>query len=281
MPIPKRILTNGDIAIKQCKHGLFAYWVNDLYVGRSLDLYGEWTEPELTLLDNFIFPGSVVIDIGAFIGTHSVSFARKTGPKGFVYCLEPQRTAFNILSANLALNNLYNVKCFNVAAGEKKGMAFLPVLDPSRPQNFGALSIDRYNQGEPVPIIAIDDLALKNCHLMKIDIEGYEARVLRGAKKTITKFEPVLYVENNREETSRATIEALIDLKYDCWWHFLEYYNPDNFFKNKKNVFEKVQLESNMICIPKKRKAKVKGSIKVSGPEDNWQKGLKRLELGQ
>lgn len=279
MPMPKRILTKGDVAIKKCKHGLFAYWINDLYVGKSLDLYGEWTEPEMTLLDNFIFPGSVVVDVGAFIGTHTVYFAQKTGPRGVVFALEPQRTAFNLLSTNLALNCLYNVKCFNVAAGAKNDKAFMPVLDPSSPQNFGALNIERFNQGESVPIIAIDNLTLKNCHLMKIDVEGYEAKVLEGAKKTITKFQPILYVENNREETSRATIQALIDLKYDCWWHFLEYFNPDNYFKNKKNVFQKASLESNMICIPAKRKARIKGSIKVSGPNDNWQKGLERLQL--
>lgn len=279
MPIPKRILTSGDVAIKKCKHGLFAYWVNDIYIGKSLDIYGEWTEPELTLLDNFIFPGSVVVDVGAFIGTHSVFFAQKTGKRGFVFALEPQRTAFNLLAANLALNSLYNVKCFNVAAGEKKDKALLPVLDPSSPQNFGALSIERYNQGEPIPIITIDDLDLHSCNLMKIDVEGYEAKVLKGAKKTINKFRPILYVENNREETSRATIETLLDLGYDCWWHFLEYYNPDNFFKNKKNVFEKAQLETNMVCFSKERKAKVKGTIKVSGPSDNWQKALERLQL--
>ena len=59
-----RIIENEHIAVKQCRHGLFAYNLNDLYIGRSLDAYGEWCEAELSLIFQVLKPGGVVMNHG-------------------------------------------------------------------------------------------------------------------------------------------------------------------------------------------------------------------------
>jgi len=278
MSISKRILTNENIAIKNCKHGIFTFLINDSFVSKSLDLYGEWCEPELALLSNFIFPNSVVIDAGAFIGTHTIAFAKMAGSHGFVFAFEPQRIIYNTLCGNVSLNNLLNVKCLNAGLSDVSGKAFVPLLDPSVKQNFGGFGMDKFTKGEPIPVMTIDELNLRACTLIKADVEGMEAKILIGGVKTIKRFRPTIYVENNREgTTSKALIKTLLNLKYECWWHFLEYYNPDNFFKNKENVFAEIYPEANMICIPKERKVKVKGSVKVLGVSDNWKKAMDRL----
>ena len=276
--IRKRILTTKNVAIKKCKHGYFAYLVNDTFVGRSLDIYGEWTEPELDLLKDFVFPGSVVVDVGAFIGTHTVFFAKKTGPMGHVFAIEPQRVPFNLLNANVALNNLLNVKCINVALSDKRGQTTIPLMDPAAQQNFGAFGMG-HRQGEPTPVITLDELKLPTCNLIKADVEGMEAKVLRGGEKTIKKYRPVLYIENNRKDTSKEIINTLISLNYRCFWHILDYYNPGNYFKNKKNVFSAFRPEANLICVPKDIKFDLKGSTKVTGPDDDWEKALRRLAV--
>ena len=51
---PDKILQNSYIAVKRCKHGYLMYNTNDMYIGRSLDVYGEWCETELDLLSNYI-----------------------------------------------------------------------------------------------------------------------------------------------------------------------------------------------------------------------------------
>ena len=79
MSIPKRLFENGYLAIKECKHGPLAFNINDMFVGKSLDLYGEWCEPELMLLKKYIFPGDLVIDVGACIGTHTIPFTNMVG----------------------------------------------------------------------------------------------------------------------------------------------------------------------------------------------------------
>ena len=88
------ILESGFQRLIRAKHGLFLYNKNDLFVGRSLETYGEWCERELDVLLPIIRPHDVIMDVGANIGPHAVPFARKVGPGGFVYAFEPQRTIF-------------------------------------------------------------------------------------------------------------------------------------------------------------------------------------------
>src|SRR4029078_4119505 len=94
------------IAIKNCRHGLFMYSRNDNFVGRGLDLYGEWCDFELQLLRNYIKYGDTGIDGGAHIGTHALASGNMVGPTGIVHAFEPQRRLFGMLAGNVALNSL-------------------------------------------------------------------------------------------------------------------------------------------------------------------------------
>jgi hypothetical protein len=79
------LVEHRHMAVKRCKHGLFMYNRNDAFVGRGLDLYGEWCEFEIALMRLFIKPGDTVVDAGANIGTHTVAFATRSGrPASFM-----------------------------------------------------------------------------------------------------------------------------------------------------------------------------------------------------
>ena len=80
--IPDPIFINEYTALKECRHGFFLYNRNDTFIGRSLDLYGEWCEGELVALFQIVQPGQVVIDVGANIGTHTVPLAKKVTQSG-------------------------------------------------------------------------------------------------------------------------------------------------------------------------------------------------------
>ncbi len=82
---------------KRCRYGLMLYNVHDSVVGRSLAKYGEWAQSELELLESWISPGDWVVDAGAYIGTHTLFFARQVTSKGRVFAIEPQRRAFQLL----------------------------------------------------------------------------------------------------------------------------------------------------------------------------------------
>ena len=135
---------NSFHRLKRCRHGHFLYNVNDLYIGKSLDLYGEFSELELHLLGQWIRPGDVVLDVGANVGTHCVFFARQVGPAGRVLAFEPQRLTFQMLCANIALNDLTNVDCRQAAVGRTPGEILVPYLDPLRQQNFGGLALGQF-----------------------------------------------------------------------------------------------------------------------------------------
>jgi FkbM family methyltransferase len=270
----KPIFKNGNITIKHCKHGYFAYNQFDEMVGNSLDTYGEWCEQEFDLFKEVIEAGNVILDVGAYIGTHTVFFAKQVGSLGKVLAFEPQRSSFQLLCTNLTLNALYNTQCLQVGVGEVSKSLKLPVADPYEGRNYGAISIEGYQQGEDLQLITIDSLKIRQCDLIKVDVEGMEAKVLEGAKNTIMQFRPILYVENNNVGKSYRLLQVIKDLKYDCWWHFVPYFNLKNFFKSKEDIFTtcKRPFEANLICLPQEQKARPKNLLPVSGLDDNWEK---------
>ena len=105
--------------------------------------------------------------------------------------------------------------------------------------------------------------------------------MLTGAKSTITRHRPILYVENNTTDHSKVTLVVLKELKYKSYWHILPYFNQNNFFGNSENVFERYQPEVNLLCFPQEAKVKVNGFIPVVGIGDNWQRALERLKMSQ
>ena len=101
-------------------------------------------------------------------------------------------------------------------------------------------------------VITLDSLNLRKCDFIKVDIEGMEEEMLKGARKTISSCRPILFVENNIIENSESLLTFIIDFEYDCWWHFASYFNKDNFYKNTVNIFSEVKRpEINVICFPK------------------------------
>src|SRR5882762_3685701 len=118
MPVPAPIFENNYSVLKSCKHGFFLFNKNDSYVGRSLNLYGEWCEDEIVSLSKVVQPGSLAVDVGANIGTHTVPLAKLVTNSGLVLAFEPQSVAFRYLVSNVTINNLLNVVCFNKAVGD-------------------------------------------------------------------------------------------------------------------------------------------------------------------
>jgi FkbM family methyltransferase len=266
---------NGFIAVKRAKHGLYAFNRNDLFIGRSLDLYGEWAESEIQVLSRFIAPGDTVVDIGANIGTHTLPFARAVGERGSVIAFEPQRWPYHLLCANVSLNGYSNVRCLRQAAGSVNGRLCIPDLSPHEVLNFGAVAAVA-GGGTEIEAITVDSLELSSCRLIKIDVEGMEPQVLAGAVQTIASHRPVLFVENNTIDKAASTLSALLGLGYRLWWHLALYYNPANFFGNEENVFARFQPEANLLCLPAGEDPGVPELIECTGERDNWKLAMQR-----
>lgn len=167
-------------------------------------------------------PGNVVIDVGANIGLTALRAAGRCGPAGRVIALEPDPLTFAKLTAALERNPLLRVEAHQVAVGETTGTLLLEVRDP---HNLGMNRISK--QGTvPVEVTTIDrlveQLELSRVDVIKVDTEGFEPNVLRGAAATIARHRPRLFLElddgNLRDQGgSSASLLAQLDaLGYDC-----------------------------------------------------------------
>ncbi len=267
------LLQNDFTAVTRAKHGTFMFNKNDAFIGRSLELYGEWCEAELDLLLPLLKPGMWALDVGANIGTHTIAMAKAVGERGHVVAFEPQAFTHMMLCGNVALNALNNVTVLRAAVGDDTRPVEVPRLDPREQRNFGSVKVG--SGGDFVEQMRIDDLALEQCHLIKIDVEGFEAAVLRGAADTIARTQPLLFIENNTLERSHELLSLIERFGYRAYWHIAPYYRENNFAQNSENVFIRYQPEANLVAVSKT--VEVAGLLPVSGPHDDWQNAMRRL----
>jgi len=256
--------------VKRCKHGVFAYNRNDIYIGRSLSVYGEYSEAEVAFLSRLLAPGDTVVEAGANIGSITVPLARVVGAGGRLIAFEPQRVAFTLLCANCALNELGQIEPRRAAVGATPGEIVVPVLPQDRALNFGGVALSGSGSGDRVPVVRIDDLGLDACRLIMADVEGMEASVIKGARDTIGMHRPILYVENNQQERSPELIALAQSLGYRLFWHFPPLFSAMNFAGVAENVLGPA-VSTNMLCLPRGADlVAASGLTEITSPESFW-----------
>jgi len=260
-------LPSAHLRLKLCRHGVMLYNIRDQYVGGSLDRYGEFSELEAQLFSGLIKPGMLVVEVGANIGAHTVHLAKLVGENGGVVALEPQRVIFQMLCANLALNGVENTDAKCLAVGAAPGEIVVPRVDYRSGGNFGGISLGA-DDGDVVEMIALDNLMLPACHMIKIDVEGMEKPVLDGARETIARFRPFLYVEDDRPDKHAELIATLFDLGYRAWWHLPWLFNPENLAGDSENIFPNI-TSFNLICLPRESAPdEIEGAVEVRNTTD-------------
>jgi FkbM family methyltransferase len=209
-------------------------------------------------------PGDVVIEVGANIGSHTVGLAKHVGPQGRVIAFEPQRLVFQTLCANVALNSLENVDCYWSALGSEDGVIAVPEANPNQENNFGGISLLGSEEGHRVVCSTLDRfISLPQVRLIKIDVEGMEADVIRGGIQLLQKFKPFLYVENDRLDKSEALMQLIHSLGYRMFWHLPELFNPDNYYAETDNIYPRL-VSVNMICIHQDINVKIDGLPEIA-----------------
>jgi FkbM family methyltransferase len=162
--------------------------------------------------------GSTAIDVGAFIGTHSVYFARFCGLRR-VIAFESNPAAFAVLVANVHTNGLDDsVFPINKALGSQLGYADV-VAGSSANQGTSRVRYTAEHAIDRVPASTLDDEImgrdLGTVALIKIDVEGAELEVLRGASETIGRDRPVMCIEIH---TPRHLMTVLATLYRNQYW---------------------------------------------------------------
>lgn len=144
-------------------------------------------------LRKYIKENSVILDIGANIGNHTMFFMHFCHPEK-IYAFEPVPATYSILAKNMVLNNHDGiVTAYPYAVGKSKGHASIASYNK---KNIGGTELQEDAEGS-MEIVSLDDFLpeLNRLDFMKIDVEGFEGRVLEGAIKTIHRFKPIIYIE--------------------------------------------------------------------------------------
>lgn len=167
------------------------------YGGRGLYLYGEIQEFELDVLEHFLEPGDVFIDVGANVGAYSMKAASLVGKHGTVLAIEPYPLSANTIIENSFLNGFDNVRVRICCASDIDGHASF-YMNQNKPNSYSLKPADGFN-AYSVAITAIDTLVenegLGRVSLIKIDAEGAENEVMAGARKVIERDLPAIIAE--------------------------------------------------------------------------------------
>ncbi len=177
----------------------------------------------------------LVIDVGANIGNHTVFFGKLLGRP--VIALEPYEQAFRVLEKNVELNGLSDtVTLLQKAAGRKPSRG---EITPPPEHNWGQARVRATGTG-PVEVIRLDDLSIRGpVALIKIDVEGMEADVLKGAWRLLKRKRPVLYVEAQTPAHYAALRRLLRPIGYQMVRRFN--HTPTYFFvscRSKKQIID-------------------------------------------
>lgn len=160
-----------------------------------------------------ITPGSVVFDLGAHVGYYSLLASALTGPEGRVFAFEPSPRNLGYLREHLRLNKVSNVTVIDAAVSDSAGFAF---FDPSPCNAMGCLA-----DSGPLRVrtVTLDELTaageLPAPDFIKVDVEGAERRVLAGARGTIERWKPAIFLATHGPEVHGQCCEFLRALGYD------------------------------------------------------------------
>lgn len=214
-------------------------WVFEGDIGCSavLDRYGEFSRFEQAVIDAHTTRDSIVLDIGAHIGAFTIPTARRVAK---VFAFEPQEDVREVLQKNLEINDIRNVEVLPYAVGWKSGVGKYT----SQPTDNGSVGLR--NEGEKeVRVVSLDELDLPPMDFIKVDVEGMELQVLAGARDTIIRCRPTLFLERPTND-DKMLVNCLAMFRYTSFLMDLPIFVPTNFRGDQVNNFPSTAHKMNL-----------------------------------
>jgi len=159
-------------------------------LSRSLFIDRDYINEDIDYLNRYLKKGDVFIDVGSNIGTWAIFAAQATGNIGEVLCFEPHPITFKYLKENITINNFANINAYNVGCSDTDGdLYFTSNLD-----DMNHIIAEKEN-AIIVPVKKLDYYTenYSKIKLIKIDVEGFELSVLKGAIKTLQKANIIIF----------------------------------------------------------------------------------------
>jgi FkbM family methyltransferase len=186
-----------------------ADWLQRLYA------LGETDTGRRSLLRALLPAGAVLVDAGANIGLYTCTMAAHVGPAGHVFAFEPMAENVEALQRNLQLNNLTNVTVLPVALSDRAQR--LELFAPFGHPGGSSGSISAHGHDNWLPVGSVDAVPLDavfdgdRLDAIKLDVEGHEPEILRGAVNTLHRFRPTILCE----VAAPSVLDVVLQLAHD------------------------------------------------------------------
>lgn len=225
-----------EIYSKELNGVKFDYYENDLMCYYSINNNAEW-EPHIT---NFvkkiktIYGIQNIIDVGANLGYHSILFSKEVSGK--IFAFEPQIQNYGLLKKNIEQNNITNIVTYNLGCGDENCDIKMPIIE----DNVNWVNMGDFTPNWSIPekysetkSILLDEMNFnEKIDLIKIDVQGWEKKVLMGSINIMQTYKPILIVEFEWFQLSKAgvTCQELFDYIRNNQYYifYLEYHYPSD-----------------------------------------------------
>lgn len=199
----REIATGTDeIEVLSTAHGRLACFRDD-HTTDHLRRFGRHQGSDLHIALDLVRPGDDVVDVGAHVGTFTVPLSRQVGAGGSVTSFEGAPKTFGLLKRNLAANECDNVEPVHAVVSSQPGRHFSPA---DQPDGAGATYFEPAGPATGIESVRLDDWrhgAGRHVRLLKLDVEGHEGEVLRGAQATLATDRPIILLEVSRAQLRR------------------------------------------------------------------------------
>lgn len=202
---------------------------------------------------DIIKPGSIIIDIGANIGFYSLLAAKKMQNTGKVYSLEPSKVVLKDLRKNIEVNKYSNIEVFNFAVSDFNGMTDFYRCEDDAYNSLIATPMEKVVSIDRVNVVTLDDFVKMNniekIDVIKIDAEGLDYSILKGAKRALKDFRPIIFAEMNillmNKQHCIEFFNFLIENKYE-----VQFAKRNKFILNMARFEPLNNFASEIICFP-------------------------------
>lgn len=201
---------------------------------------------------NYLSQSVYIFDIGANIGQTSFNMFRTQKNKNLsprIYAFEPYPRTFGKLETNISLNKSMSINAYNLGISEHKGNLHMIQHCPSNSGGF-RMTENKQNSIE-VPVISLDEFVseqqVSSVDFVKIDVEGFEVQVLKGAMKSIKQFRPIIIFEYSLENI-KAQGGNMEEILKELLNNNYQIFTKEGV--QKLNSILELEIQTDLICVP-------------------------------